>query len=250
MKTLFIYGVNTHIKVYKSKSVDIKPYFDYSKMDGAGGGYTVGCLWRFNLGQKLHSFFNIRTDFRAFDSNYEPGYFNSFYEVQKYQYVIPDRRSDPNFAQGKYTTKFIEVTRRTGGTRYGYLLEFNYELAKWFGFGFSLDDATGDVLTQSVDSHGNRIAEGNGHFQAHIDLPLPKYFSLHGTYHKVAFKEIGQIFNFSGPNSIFLATMRFSPFNFLGIYGTFQESWELNSTTGLFEMVPSFQAGIDLAYEF
>jgi hypothetical protein len=247
---LYVYGIDAHIKVLKTKNVDIKPYVDVSHMGDGGNGITTGVQWRFTFGEKLKSFFNIRTDFRAFDPNYEMSYFDSFYEVQKYQYLIPNR-SDLNYARGYYPTKYEEVTKRRGDMRYGYYLEFNYELGKWLGVGFSINDATaGNLTTLALDGDQNPIKSGNGNFQAHLDLPLPYFFSFHGTYHKVGFQDYADIFNFTGSNALFLATARFRPFNLIGIYAGLQEAWELDSWTGLYELVPAIQAGLDISYEF
>jgi hypothetical protein len=250
----FVYGFDAHVKVYKSKNVDIKPYMDFSILNGGGGGYTAGCHWRFNIGDKTRSLFSIRTDFRTYAPNYEPTYFDSFYEIQKYQYVVPDRLQQ-NYTKGVYPTKYAMVTNRDGDWRYGYYLEFNYEIPKWFGIGFSLSDGSSGNLTyygigQARNGSGVQIFPGQGYFQAHIDLPLPKWVSLHGTYHKVGFKEYSEIFDFNSGNSIFLATLKIRPVNFIGIYATLQESWELDNWTGLYELIPAFQAGIDLSYNF
>ncbi|MBI5529559.1 MAG: hypothetical protein HY897_24805 [Deltaproteobacteria bacterium] len=248
---IYAYGIDAHIKVVKTKHVDIKPYADISFLNFGGKGLTTGVQWRFNLGEKYRSFFNIRTDFRVFDPNYEPTYFDSFYEVQRFQYVIPDR-SDLNYARGYYPTKREELeARSTGDTRLGYYLEVNYELSKWFGIGFSINDATsGNLPTLAKDGDQNALATGNGNFQLHVDLPLPYFVSLHGTYHKVGFQSMADIVDFGGSNSIFLATFRFRPFNLIGIYATLQEAWELDDWTGLYELVPAFQVGLDVSYEF
>ncbi len=107
-------GASVETKVFRSPTADIKPYLDFSKMlvttttpleqqnrggctpaagssNGTtlacGGGITAGVLGRFGVGSLLHSVFRAVLEARAFQSDFIPGYFDSFYEVQKYQYV-------------------------------------------------------------------------------------------------------------------------------------------------------------------
>ena len=87
-------GLDLEIKVVKTEHVDIKPFIDYSWfMPGTpsgeefepegGGGLTIGVLGRFNFGEKLQA---IRTiaELRYFSGTYLPGYFDTFYEVQRF----------------------------------------------------------------------------------------------------------------------------------------------------------------------
>jgi hypothetical protein len=159
---------------------------------------------------------------------------------------------DKTYAGGYYPTKYYELMNRTGDQRYGYYFEFNYDLQKWFGFGFSLQDASsGNLTTMGRKADGQPMdVPGQGYFQMHIDVPLPWYLSFHATYHKIQYSSITELFDMNPSNTILLATFKFRPVNFIGIYATLQEAWELNSWTGLYELVPMFQVGLDLSYNF
>ncbi len=103
-----VVGLSVETKVVKTDKVDIKPYVDYSQMfvtEGntasaeinsfthgksaieEGAGLTAGLLGRFGFGGKIHNAVRLVAEARLFQPNYIPGYFDSFYEVQKYQYI-------------------------------------------------------------------------------------------------------------------------------------------------------------------
>jgi hypothetical protein len=130
-------GASIETKVFRSATADIKPYIDYSKMlvttttplEGqarggctpaagssngttlaCGGGFTAGMLGRFGVGGFLHSVFRTVFEVRAFESDYIPGYFDSFYEVQKYQYV-----TNSNTQPWNAPTKLAAVMSRPAG---------------------------------------------------------------------------------------------------------------------------------------
>lgn len=100
-------GVDLESKIVKTENADLKPYLDYSRLldigsptgvgakANGGGGLTLGMLGRFNAGDvKVHAF-RVVVEGRYFDGNYLPGYFDTFYEVQKYQFITG--KADPGY---------------------------------------------------------------------------------------------------------------------------------------------------------
>ena len=249
-KFLYIWGLDTHIKIVRTKYVDIKPYVDWSTMKDGGWGFTGGVLWRFAFGESIRNFITLRSDYRLFKPNYEPAYFDTFYEFQKYQYFMPSF-SDYDYRKGYYPTKREEILSRTGDSRNGYYLELGYELSKYFAFGASIENATGNLYSAlGKDGNQNPLKSGNGNFLFYVSLPLPYFLSAHFTYHKIAYTDMSNIFDFSESNTILLATLKFRPINLIGVYASLQESWQLDNWTGLYVIVPQVSLGIDLGYYF
>ncbi|MGC9042759.1 MAG: hypothetical protein ACP5KG_02760 [Myxococcota bacterium] len=247
---LYLWGIDAHIKVVRTKNVDIKPYLDWSTLKDGGWGFTGGVLSRFVFGENVRNFITIRTDYRAFQPNYEPSYFNTFYEFQKYQYFMPSF-SDYDYRKGYYPTKREEILSRTGDMRQGYYLELGYELSKYFAFGAALENATGNTYS-AIAKNGNQepIKSGNGNFLFYLSLPLPYFLSAHFTYHKIAYTDMSNILDFTESNTILLATVKFRPINLIGFYASLQESWQLDRWTGLYVIVPQVSLGLDLSYYF
>lgn len=77
-------GFDFGLPILRTSFVDADIYYDYAEIIGFGNGRTAGIQLDFNgLG-----LVNVRTKFeRRFNGkNYLPAYFNSFYELDRYQY--------------------------------------------------------------------------------------------------------------------------------------------------------------------
>src|SRR5438067_85949 len=119
-------------KLVKTENADLKPYVDYSRLlsisnpdpgsnGSGGGGLTLGMLARFNAGDvKVHAF-RIVLEGRYFDGNYLPGYFDTFYEVQKFQFITGQ-------ADTAYEPKLRTILDRDPAhKRAGYYAEFAWQ---------------------------------------------------------------------------------------------------------------------------
>jgi hypothetical protein len=128
-----VVGADLETKVLKTEAADIKIFGDYSRLldvsppTGAGangqggGGFTLGTLGRFNAGDvKLHAF-RVVLEGRYFDGNYVPGYFDTFYEVQKYQFITG--KADTGYEPKLRTI----LARDPAHKRAGYYVEAAYQ---------------------------------------------------------------------------------------------------------------------------
>jgi hypothetical protein len=87
-------GISIETKVVRTANIDVKPYIDFSQMvvsapspRAEGSGLTLGALGRFGIGPKeAQSALRTVVEVRMFQPNYIPGYFDTFYEVQRLQY--------------------------------------------------------------------------------------------------------------------------------------------------------------------
>lgn len=81
---LQVFGFDFGLPILRTSIVDADVYYDYAEIVDFGNGRTAGIQLDFNgLG-----LVNVRTKFeRRFNGpNYLPSYFNSFYELERYQY--------------------------------------------------------------------------------------------------------------------------------------------------------------------
>ncbi len=87
---LEIFGFDFGLPILRTSIVDADIYYDYAEIVGFGNGRTAGIVLDFNgLG-----LVNVRTKFeRRFNGqNYLPAYFNSFYELERYQYDLDESK--------------------------------------------------------------------------------------------------------------------------------------------------------------
>src|SRR5207253_6023387 len=140
-------GIDLETKIVKTENSDLKPYLDYSRLldipkptgVGAkatgGGGLTLGMLGRFNAGDVKPHAFRVVVEGRYFDGNYLPGYFDTFYEVQKYQFIT-------GAANIAYSPKLRTILNRDPNhKRAGYYLEAAYQYNSGFAFMVSYEDS-------------------------------------------------------------------------------------------------------------
>jgi len=115
-----IMGLSIESKLVRSNWFDLKPYYEFSQLVGGGAGHSAGLLTRMSFGGK-HAI-RFVAEGRMFDGNYLPGYFDTFYSVQRYQYFIG--RGDPINDK----TKLEDVLSRDKGGKLGYYAELQYAI--------------------------------------------------------------------------------------------------------------------------
>ena len=189
-ESLSVTGISMEFKLFRSANADIKPYLDYNMFNGGGNGLFAGFLGRFNFGDSLISAFRTIIEFRTFTNKYQPSYFDSLYEISKYQYPI-----DPD--KGTWTTKYNAIMNleEDEERRYGYYVELQYALMEYIAFGVALESSNQD----------------NGkNFFAHVEFPAMSFLMLRGTYMKLNFNEMSDIsaFDSKDANTILQADIR------------------------------------------
>jgi hypothetical protein len=214
------FGVDGEMKVLKTDKVDIKVYGDYSQLilplsDGSGtfgdGGLTLGALFRMNFGAKpvrslddeedevrlgkqaremkaVHAM-RFRLEGRSFGAQYLPSYFNTIYQVQKYQFAS----QGINSASQPTKIGYLESQAGTPG-RLGHYLELSYSLIDALGITFTYEDAF-KIEGFEADTGGRNMA-------VHVESGGLKWFQLFGTYYLRNFQDFGQAFSFSRDNEI------------------------------------------------
>ena len=208
-------GVDVEFKVFKSDTVDLKPYIDYSWMmpqspsgdlvmdPEGGGGFTLGLLGRFNLGSDPVHAFRLVAEFRSFSANYLPGYFDTFYEVHKFaaSQRIKQAAADTNRLPA---TKFEEifVTRKGDDRHLGFYLEFNYSMVGNLAMTFALEGSDANL--------------GNN-FMAHLEVPALDWLQFFASYHQRAMDSLGDLFDMDASDKVLFtaARLRLLPFLFI-----------------------------------
>jgi len=251
-------GVDMELKVVKTRSVDIKPYLDYSWFMPAtpsgsnppqaegGGGFTLGVLGRFNFGSEPVHALRAIAEFRSFSSTYLPGYFDTFYEVQKF--IANTRYSDYAGAGQLPPTKFSDVfvDRRGEGRHLGFYLELTYAVVDWA------------ALTVALE--GSDARSGNN-FLAHLEVPALGWLQFFASYFHRGADSLGDIFTSGGDRIAFAAVrLRVLPFLFCNFryHYTFELRDDFADLTGngieehyrLYDKMHGWLADVELGWEF
>lgn len=216
-------GVDVEMKLVKTENVDIKPYFDYSRflrtgLDDAtlGGGYTVGVLGRFNLGSSVRHALRLVAEFRWLGEGYRPGYFDTFYEVDK---VLMMGTGGVAAGSGRTPLTKLEATvgpGRAKESRAGYYVEASYAIPEALG------------LSVALEGEGGTSAKN---FIAHLEVPFLSWLQIFGTLYVRGFDDAGSMFAFD-ERSVAFAGLRLKPLPILFINARCYQTFQLDAFKG------------------
>ncbi len=252
-------GVDLEFKLLKTRQIDIKPFIDYSWfmpatpaggefVPSGGGGLTLGVLGRFNFGHRPVQALRAILEFRSFSACYLPGYFDTFYEVQKFVAHNRYRESASNSASLP-PTKFQDVfVDRKGSDRHlGFYLELSYALV--------------DLLSVSLALEGSDAASGNN-FLAHLEVPALDWLKFFASYHHRSGNRLVDLLTAESGSRMAFASARLTvlPFLFFNLryHYTFELREEFQDLTGdgleqrtrLYHASHGWLADLELGWEF
>lgn len=213
-------GFSGEIRAFKSDRSDIKGIVTWHHFLGHGEGLAVGGFGRFTTGEDETHAFRVRLEYRTFSAEYAPSYFDTLYEVTKFQYSQPSARHQ--VTPTKYQAIFgdpengfpLEDTSR----RHGYRLEASWGMFgenrsdKLIAFGLGLEDSTAGSDTS---------------FHAHLEVPVLRYLQVFGTFMRLNGDGLGDIF--SGPidNVVVLSGARLQVLPILFINAHYSRSFQI-----------------------
>jgi len=238
---IYMVGGDVELKVVKHREDgvehDLKTYIDYSALAKSGGGFTLGTLYRVNLFTNIRQALRFRAEFRAYQDNYTPSYFDPFYEFFKYKWISQGRTPiNTKSVDYQIKTKYNEFSQRSDDwNHFGGYLELSYALLDYLGLTTALGDASGD---------------DNADFLIHLEVPATKYFIMNATYMVTNFTSYDSIFK-APDYSMFQAIARLRPIQLLafqfGIRKTLQASKVYFPNP---ESMWEIKADLDISWEF
>lgn len=261
-------GVDVETKILKTEGADLKPFVDYSRMLGitspggvgakadGGGGLTLGMLGRFNTGEvKLHAF-RVIAEGRYFDGNYLPGYFDTFYEVQKYQFITG--RADVG-----YQPKLRTVLDRDPARRLGYYAEVEYQYNGGLAILAAFEDSTavGTAATPAPCPNSAQVCIGAGgatpaglgsrNLTLHIEYPAYSWLQFFGSFYRRSFDGAPISTDHPlGDNTLIYAAMRLHILPILFLNARIYRTWQVDPVLGEMRNVMGGDVDLELGYEF
>lgn len=211
---ILAYGVDTELKLVDTPVLDWKMYVDYSFLEAGiptddplnptwdniptrsirSGGFTWGNLFRINTGRNPMHALRIRAEYRTYDSNYLPGYFDMMYEIQRTQYPSTASNTSSRLAN---QTKLQQVLGRDGPRVHGGYLEISWLVSHYFAMAVGLEM--------------NSQTDDNSLF---IQLEVPRYgpWEFFLTYHRRNAGSFTNLFSnwFRNDSDVFIAKSRWA----------------------------------------
>lgn len=231
-----IIGLSVETKLVKTESADVKPYLELSQLVGGGAGVSVGGLGRFTFGNHIRHAFRAIGELRAFQGNYLPGYFDTFYEVQRYQYITG--KADPI----NNVPKLADVLARPADVKLGYYLEAQYAMVDWFAVTLAWEDSN---------------TKGGRNVVVHAEVPANETLRFFVSAHRRAVEgrllDIGRepvSQQISADNTLFFAGARLRVLPILYVNARAFRAWKMDPQPQTFRNVDGFMLDVELGYEF
>ncbi len=156
---VFAYGIDVELKLVDTEVVDWKVYTDYSFLESGvprrtsnvtdegsvataavqSGGFTLGNLFRINAGTDPVHALRLRFEYRNYDPNYLPSYFDTFYEIQRVQYFTTSESATSGDLAN--TTKLQRILGRDPDAERvnGAYFEASYALSHFVSLSLGID---------------------------------------------------------------------------------------------------------------
>jgi hypothetical protein len=242
-RQVHIVGFSVETKVVKNKNADIKPYVYGNQMMVAGGGASeklgrglaIGGLGRFGYGQGGRHAFRTVLEGRVFEANFMPGYFDTFYDIQRYQYFGPE--DSPSAAP----TKLADLMSRGTAMKVGYYVEAQYAWARHFAFTAAWEDSN---------------AKGGRNLLLHMEVPTFPYLRFFGSVYYRGIASTPEIKapkpDMTASNVLYFAGARVKLLPILFVNLRAFHTWQIEQAdpNNSYRNVNGFQADIELGYEF
>lgn len=224
-------GVDAEVKVIKTENVDIKPYVDYSMLVGGDGGFTVGALGRFNFGRSTVNAFRVVLEGRYLGNRYQPSYFDTFYEIDRYQARTNGFNS---FGIFNYLTKRQSVLEQGLGARGGLYAELSWGIPNVIGLTVAFEGVTNSDLKN---------------FVAHVELPWLNFLQIFGSFYKRGFKNVSE-FGKLDENTVLFAGARLRTLPFLFFNARVYKTFRVNSDVQRYDNQFGFSIDMEVGFEF
>jgi hypothetical protein len=210
------YGLSVEMKLVDTEQVDYKTYVDYSFLESGvptdnpsdhryvniptdpvrASGFTWGNLLRMNVGHDPVHALRLRAEFRRYDPNYLPSYFDTLYEIQRVQYFGSASASKD---QLENSTKLQKVLNREGDQVNGAYFETSWRITHY--------------LATAVGIEWNDQTDDNNLF-LHFEVPHIGSWQFLATYNRRNAANLEDLFDFGlGGNDVMIVKMRYGFFS-------------------------------------
>ncbi len=228
---VFLGGIDAEMKVVKTPNADVKPYVDYSMLAGGDGGFTLGVLGRFNAGEGTVHAVRVVLEARWLGSRYQPSYFDTFYEVEKFDGRL---RAAPRPGEAQYDTKVEDVMSGRLPERLGAYLEVSWGVRGKVG------------LTMAVEGSSGSLEKN---FVVHLEVPAVDFLQFFGSYYKRGFADIAELGALDEKTILFAgARLRLLPILFVN--GRAFKTFRVNPNLGRYDNTFGFALDAELGWEF
>jgi hypothetical protein len=177
-EALAILGIDVGMNVFKSDYLSITPYTDINMITAVdeGWGVHLGVLWETEIPTGEHAVqIALRTEYRRVSGDYLAPYFNTVYEIERYQRLRPD------FEGTKLSSVCAgDCSNNTRPWRNSYF--------------FELQGGLKDVLLVGSEYIEYSSGLDDGSFRLYVEVPYFDFAQLRAFYFRVNLNGAGDLF--------------------------------------------------------
>ncbi len=213
-------GFSGEMRVMKDDRSDVKLYGTFHQFLDHGNGIAAGLFGRFTTGERDVHAFRARAEYRTFESDFAPNYFDTLYEVTKYQFARaqPTAQTTPTKYQAVFGDPDNGYAIADQGRRHGFRLEGSWA---WFHDSRSNKQlALGFGLSESS-------AEDDTDFYLHAEVPIFRYLQVFGTLLRINADGIGDLFSGDLENLVVLSGVRLQILPILFINAHYSRAFQI-----------------------
>ena len=223
-----VLGFDVEFTVLQHKVIDIIPYTDVNKIFGGGTGWHLGVLTKLRPLEKLG--LNLKLEYRYLGDGYVPGYFDSFYDIMKYQFPAGCAVTKLDFVRGRRNgLPACDV----GVSGHGVYAEGVFDFFGLLSLMIAFEDTEGP---------------NNANLILSLQLPVFEAIKLALYYNKRFFDGISNAF--SVENAVMVGEARVRLYSMLYWVARYARSWQLAGDGKSFVSSDDFSIGLGVQARF
>lgn len=200
-----VWGLDLEAEVLHNALIDLVPYTDINFINQGGWGWHIGVLTTLKLPVGINLTVPIRLEYRRFAADYVPGYFNTFYEVERFAYGLPT-------AAGSVLPKAPAIRHGAGSAYNGYYGDLAFDFMGLVQLGAIYEARDGDTTNRNL--------------QAFVTLPGIPVVQAKAFYARTGIQGTNDIFKFDD-RSLLVAQARYELVTYVYLVARFTRRWEL-----------------------
>jgi hypothetical protein len=233
---LWLVGLDLGWKVVETDAFALTPYTDFNVMGATGGyGFHAGVLTTIQAGSMLS--IGGRMEYRAVTEDYAPNYINSWYEIERVDYL-----DSPDDAHDEVVPKLDYFVRRG---------DAGYDAVR-HGVNMTADMTLFKAITIS-GTYEDYQGPDNSNLMVRLLLPWIADFKFSAYYAKRNFDSFSEAFDLDG--GLLVADAKWKAYGPMFVFARYSREWHLNKDVdadnyGHYETINDYDFGIGAEFTF
>ena len=228
---LTVIGIDAEADILDTEVLDVLLYADYNMIGDAGNGLHIGTLMDFSLNLGISVRMPVRFEYRAFDADYIPQYFNSFYEIERFSVLSAD-------AAGETKKTYVQsvLGANSSESLTGYYGDLSFDFAGLFQVG---------GILEAYDGRDNTLT-------MFASLPALEVVKAKAYYARTGIEDAGDAFKLDD-RSYLIAQAEYELYPNLYLVGRFTRQWVLateGAEAGSYVSSDDYAVGFDFSFDF